>query len=315
MSSRNRTIIIVLVAIALGIIARMMLPMGSPVVSVKAEEPFAALPGITNSMIVLLIVDLTLIGIAALATTRMQLVPSGMQNAIEYVIEMLFDFFSSINKKYTPRAFPVLATIFLLVILSNWAGLLPGFGSIGTCHDGDHASGDIRLAITDPYAGLIPSPFVAAAEEGKSKYLGCGPGQSLVEIFRAPSADLNMTLALALIAVVYIEYMGFAALGVGYLGKFFNFKGGAVGIIVGLFELISEIARIPAFMFRLFGNIFAGEVLLIVMIFLLPLALPLPFYLFEVFVGFIQAFIFSVLTIAFIGLAVESHDSHAEAHH
>lgn len=312
MSGRNRIAIFAVVLIVLGIIARIVYPTGDPVVSVRAED---LAPNFTNSMFVMILVDIFLIVVAFLATRNMQLVPRGLQNVVEAVIEALFNFFSSINKKYTPAAFPVLATIFLLVIISNWAGLLPGFGSIGFCYAGSEASADTRLALSDPYAGLIPSPFAAA--EGESKYLGCGPGESIIPLFRAPSADLNMTLALALIAFVYIEYWGFKALGIGYLGKFFNFKGGLVGFFVGIFELISEFARIPAFMFRLFGNIFAGEVLLIVMIFLLPLALPLPFYLFEVFVGFIQAFVFSVLTIAFIGLAVEAHGGHAEgeAHH
>lgn len=317
MSSRNRITLIVLGAIVAGIIARLVFPMGSPAVSVRAEDLPFGIPNFTNSFFVLLIVDLLLIMLAFLATRNMQLVPRGLQNFMEWVIESMFNFFSSINKKWTPAAFPLLATIFLMVIVSNWAGLLPGFGSIGFCDSEGHSSqGALALNLKDPYAGLLPVQFPqAAAEDGTSKYLGCQPGDSLLELFRAPTADLNLTLALALIAFIAIEYFGFRALGFGYLGKFFNFKGGVVGIIVGLFELISEIARIPAFMFRLFGNIFAGEVLLIVMIFLLPLALPLPFYIFEVFVGFIQAFIFSVLTIAFIGLATEHHgDDHGHDH-
>lgn len=311
MSGRNRIAIFAVVLIVLGIVARIVYPASEPVISVRAED---LLPNFTNSMLVSIFVNVFLIAVAFLATRNMQLVPRGLQNLVEAVIEALFNFFSSINKKYTPAAFPVLATIFLLVIFSNWSGLLPGFGSIGICHAKEEASVGARLALSDPYAGLVPSPFAAA--EG-SNYVGCQPGESIIPLLRAPSADLNMTLALALIAFVYIEYWGFKALGIGYLGKFFNLKGGPVGFIVGIFEFVSELARIPAFMFRLFGNIFAGEVLLIVMIFLLPLALPLPFYLFEVFVGFIQAFVFSVLTIAFIGLAVEAHGGHAEgeAHH
>ena len=319
LSSRNRIILIVVGAIAVGIIARLIFPMGSPSVTVRADD-LPGLPNFTNSFLVLLVVDLVLILLAFFATRNMQLVPRGLQNVMELLIEMLFNFFSSINKKWTPVAFPLLATIFLVVIVSNWSGLLPGFGSIGFCSHKEHSSqAALALNLKDPYIGLLPVQFPLAAEDGKSKYLGCEPGDHLLPLFRAPTADLNMTLALALVAFIAIEYLGFRALGLGYLKKFFNFKGGPVGLIVGLFELISEIARIPAFMFRLFGNIFAGEVLLIVMIFLLPLALPLPFYIFEVFVGFMQAFIFSVLTIAFIGLATEHHGddhSHAEgAHH
>lgn len=282
--------------------------MESLAIEVAAED---IIPGFSNSMLVTLIVDLFLIIIAFLATRSMQLVPRGLQNVMEAVIEAMFNFFSTINREFTPRAFPVLATLFLWIIISNWAGLLPGFGSIGVCHASEEvaaANRDIELAVSDPWnigMGLF-------AAEGESKYLGCGPGESIIPLFRAPTADLNTTLALALIAFFYIEYLGFRALGAGYLTKFFNFRDGVVGFIVGIFEFISELARIPAFMFRLFGNIFAGEVLLIVMIFLIPLVLPLPFYIFEVFVGFIQAFIFAVLTIAFIGLAVTPH--HAEHH-
>ncbi len=122
---------------------------------------------------------------------------------------------------------------------------------------------------------------------------------------RAPSADLNMTLALALIVFVATEYHGFKALGPGYLTKFFNFKGGAVGFFVGIIEFISEFVRIISFMFRLFGNIFAGEVVLLVMAFLVPWLLPSVFYAYELFVAFIQAFIFAILTMVFISLATE----------
>lgn len=315
LSSRVRTTLIVVGAIVLGIVSRIFYPMESLLIEVAAE-PIAFFGGFefTNSMLVTLVVDLFLIIIAVAATRNMQMVPRGIQNVMEAVIESLFNFFRTINREYTPRAFPILATMFLWIIISNWFGLFPGFGSIGLCYAGTHSSKDISIAVNAPLQDWLPTVNLA---EGESKYLGCGPGESIIPLLRAPTADLNTTLALALIAFFYIEYLGFRALGPGYMGKFFNFRGGAVGFIVGIFELISEFARIPAFMFRLFGNIFAGEVLLVVMIFLLPLVLPLPFYLFEVFVGFIQAFIFAVLTIAFISLAVQPHhdEGHSAAHH
>lgn len=308
-------------AVVLGIIARIVFPFSVIHVSVRAEE---ILPGgITNSMLVLIIVDLLLIALAFAATRTMRSVPQGLQNVMETIIEAMYNFFGTINKKFLPTVFPLIATVFLLVITSNWLGLLPGFGSIGICHKPEapeaRMAGSFDIAIKDPYAGM--SPFFPAAAEGtvEEHILGCQAGETIIDLFRAPSADLNMTLALALIAFCYVEYMGFRTLGFGYLGKFFNFKGGPIGFVVGFFELISEFARIPAFMFRLFGNIFAGEVLLVVMIFLIPLGLPLPFYFFEAFVGFMQAFIFAVLIIAFVGLAAESHDTHtegaSEAHH
>jgi len=126
---------------------------------------------------------------------------------------------------------------------------------------------------------------------------------------------LNVTLAWALAAVFMIELFGFQALGVGYLTKFFNFREGAMGFLVGLLELISEFVRIIAFSFRLFGNIFAGEVVLGVMAYLFAYLLPLPFYGLELFVAFMQAFIFSVLTLVFMSLATISHGGHDEHGH
>ncbi len=132
----------------------------------------------------------------------------------------------------------------------------------------------------------------------------------LIPLFRAPSADLNMTLALALVVFVATEYHGFSALGANYLTKFFNVRAGPIGFIVGIVEFISEFVRIVSFMFRLFGNIFAGEVVLLVMAFLVPWLLPSVFYGYELFVAFIQAFIFAILAMVFISLATESHGGH-----
>jgi F-type H+-transporting ATPase subunit a len=121
-----------------------------------------------------------------------------------------------------------------------------------------------------------------------------------------------MTLAIALIVFLATEYHGFNALGIGYLGKFFNFKGGPIGFFVGINEFISEFVRIVSFMFRLFGNIFAGEVVLLVMAYLIPWLLPSIFYGYELFVAFIQAFIFAILAMVFISQATEHHGGHDE---
>jgi hypothetical protein len=138
---------------------------------------------------------------------------------------------------------------------------------------------------------------------------------------RPPSTDLNMTAALALIAVVMIQALGFRALGLSYLTKFFNFKTlfnsplGGIDVAVGLLELIGEFAKILSFSFRLLGNVFAGSVLLFVMSFLLPF-LPWPFFILEFFVGALQAFVFGLLTAIFMNLATASHhgDDHDHAH-
>jgi len=141
---------------------------------------------------------------------------------------------------------------------------------------------------------------------------------------RVPSTDLNMTLSIALIAFVMIQYIGFKALGIGYLTKFFNFSTlfksplGGIDVAVGLLELIGDFAKILSFSFRLLGNIFAGSILLFVMSFLVPI-LPWPFFILEFFVGVIQALVFALLTAIFMNLATVSHHhddehDHAEAH-
>ncbi len=202
------------------------------------------------------------------------LVPTGVQNFVEMIIEGFFGFFNGIvgDEEKTKKFFPLVMTIFLFVIISNWMGLLPGFGSVGIweMHEGHEV---------------------------------------LVPIFRSTYADVNMTFALALISVTSIQIFGFALLGFkGYGGKFFvNPLKNPIGCFVGILELVSEVSKMISFSFRLFGNIFAGEVLLLVISFLVPYIAPLPFYGLELFVGFIQALVFAFLTLVFLKIATTSH--------
>ncbi len=310
--------------LVVGVIARIVFPASTPVVAVAPEELFA---GFTNSMLTTLVLDIVLIVLALAATSNMQMVPRGLQNIMEAIIEALYNLFKGVNAEHTPRTFPLVATIFLFVLLSNLSGLLPGVGSIGLCHgkEGEHGAAEQRVALSMPAEGGASASMWAplAAEEGESAYLNCPPDkQSIIPYWRPPSTDLSFTLAITLMSFVWIQYLAFATLGVGYLGKYFispfgklSDGKGPIMTIVGLLELISLFARIPAFMFRLFGNIFAGEVLILVMIFLLPLGLPLPIYGFEVFVGFIQAFIFAVLVMAFISIDTSGHGDEHEGGH
>lgn len=307
--------------VALGIVARIFYPASDPVVAIAPE----AIPGwgiFTNSMLTTLIIDVVLILIALLATRKMQLVPRGLQNVMEAIIEALYKLFKGVNADHVSSTFPLVATIFLFVIVANLSGLFPGVGSIGFCTGEEHASSNTQLAVAAPEQGALPGMLAAQEDEEKIKYLGCPPDQQhLVPFWRPPSTDLSFTLAITVLAWLWIQYLAFKALGPGYLKKYFiNPVGklsdgkGPIMTIVGLLELISLLARLPAFAFRLFGNIFAGEVLLIVMIFLLPLGLPLPIYLFEVFVAFIQAFIFAVLVMAFISIDTKPHEGEHGAH-
>jgi F-type H+-transporting ATPase subunit a len=208
-----------------------------------------------------------------------RLVPSGFQNFVEAVIEGLFSFFDSVtqDRNLTRRFFPWVATIFLFVLFSNWMGILPGVGPIGIYEEHEGAT-------------------------------------MLIPFFRSAYADVNMTLALAIISVVVTQIMGIRALGFFHdAGKFFVYPfRDFIGAFVGILELVSELAKMISFSFRLFGNIFAGEVLLVVMGFLAPFIAPIPFYGLELFVGLVQALVFSILTLVFMRMAVSSH--HEAAH-
>lgn len=243
-------------------------------ISLKAEELFHiyGFP-ITNSLFLSFIVLLIFVSAAFLLRRRMALVPAGVQNMSEFVLEGMLGIMDSVlgNRKKSEQYLPLVGTIFLFILFSNWMGLLPGVGSVGVIKDGEF------------------SP-----------------------LFRSPASDLNFTLALALIAVTIVNVFGTAALGLRpHFKKYFNF-GNPIKFFVGILELISEFAKIISFSFRLFGNVFAGEVLLAITAFLVPYLVPLPFMLLEVFVGFIQAFVFAMLVLVFIALSV-SHD-HEEAH-
>jgi F-type H+-transporting ATPase subunit a len=145
-----------------------------------------------------------------------------------------------------------------------------------------------------------------------SNLLGIFPGVGSlsfnhVPLFRSPAADLNFTLAFAVISVLVTNIIGMASVGAfKHLGKFFNFKG-PIEFFIGILELISEFAKIISLSFRLFGNVFAGEVLLIIIFFLMPYIVPLPFLFLEVFVGMIQAFIFAMITLVSISLHTAVH--------
>ena len=173
---------------------------------------------------------------------------------------------------------------------------------------------------TEATTGAAATTTEAAKPAGEEEH---APGDPTVPwqvlpYFRSPSTDLNFTASLALVAVVMIQVMGFRALGIGYLTKFFNFRTlfnsplGGIDVAVGLLELIGEFAKILSFSFRLLGNIFAGSILLFVMSFLLPF-LPWPFFILEFFVGALQAFVFGLLTAIFMNLATVSHH-HEEEH-
>lgn len=321
LSTKRRIQLTVLLVLVVGLVLRFIVPdigkVGKPEVSVSAESVFS-IGGftVTNSLLMTILVTIFLIVISALATRRLRRsdeealkAPRGIQNFMEVIVEQLYSTMESVNAKYVARFFTLVATIFFVVVASSWSGLIPGVGSIGLCvpkveYGAAKAGGEATAVQAEQPAEEAATNSCAHRTDGYTTFH---------PLLRAPSADLNMTIALALISFTFTEFWGFKVLGFGYLKKFFNVKNGGIQFFVGIIELISEFARLISFSFRLFGNIFAGEVVLLVMAFLFPTLLSLPFYGLELFVGFIQAFVFSILTMVFMSMATESHE-HSDAH-
>ena len=243
-------------------------------ISIAAEKLFYIGPlPVTNSLLVTWITILIFIVVITLIRLKKNIVPVGIQNVVEYVLEVFYNMVRDVfeSEKKAQRFFPLIVSIFLFVLLINWFGLLPGVGSIGFFHyEGEHTV--------------------------------------FVPLFRGAAADLNTTIALALISVGFTQIFSVQELGfIGFIKRFVKLKN-PIMFFVGILELIAEIAKIISFSFRLFGNIFAGEVLLAVMFFLIPFVVPLPFLFLEIFVGLIQAIIFALLTLFFIKIAVTEEE-------
>ena len=230
-------------------------------ISITAETLFHVGPlPVTNTMLTAWVVMLGLVIVALLVSRNIKKNPGKFQNFIEIIIEGLINFFTTIagSREVAIRFFPIAATIFLFVLASNWMGVLPGVGSIG----------------------------YYAQEAGETEF---------IPLFRSVYSDINMTLALALIVVILSHLYGLFTVGIKHhLGKFIILKS-PIAFFTGILEIISELSKIISLSFRLFGNIFAGEVLLIIVGSLVPYLATVPFLGLELFVGFIQAIIFATL--------------------
>lgn len=247
---------------------------------------------ITNSFLATWLVMGILILFAILVNKNIQMIPGNLQLIAELVVGGLHDVFETVVGKHIKMLFPLLASTFIFIIVSNWVGLLPGFGTVGY----------LRKAEVSQQTTLENRVSEPTKEEVK-----------FVPLFRGATADLNMTLALAVVAVIAIQYYGFKTMGPRYSRRFVDFRN-PIFFFVGFLEIISDASKIVSFAFRLFGNIFAGEVLLAVIAFLIPFIVPLPFLVLELFVGFIQALVFSMLTAVFISVALaHGEEGHSEA--
>ena len=273
----------------LGLPSWLSVPQPAPKLPAEVVFHFFGFP-IANSVIGAWITIIVVVAFCYAVTRRMKVVPSRVQAAFEFLVGWLYKFCQNVAGEQNGRKFfPLVATIFLFVAFNAWLSLLPGFGSIEIVNPGGHH----------------------------------------VHLLRGANTDINMPLALALASFVFVEFFGLRTLGIRYLGKFVNvgpffrsighmFRGGlraglsglligAIGIFVGLLEALSEFIRIVSFTFRLFGNMTAGEVLLLIAAFLIPWVFALPFYGLEILVGFVQALIFAGLTLVFLTLAVAHH--------
>ena len=285
-----------------------------------SQGPLFTIPGIgeiylTNTLLAVLFADLVLIVIAFFVNRAVKsgdMIPKGLSGAVEALLEALYNLTEGTAGKWTRAIFPWFATITLLVLVVNWMELFPGVDSVGFLHEAEHGY---------PVQDLGFAETIVRAPEGEhsegAELFG------LVPYIRVTSTDLNFTVALALIAVVMVQVMGFRAQGFGYLTKFWNTKTffsvpifGLIDFVVGLLELISEFSKVLSFAFRLFGNIFAGSVLLFVMGALLGAGglgfFQVGFLMLEFFVGLIQAIVFGMLTMTFMAQATQGHGEHHE---
>ncbi len=250
---------------------------------------------VTNAYINSSIVTVLIVIFAFSFSRNIKRIPGKLQAAVEALLEFLLGYFDQVtgSREKSRRFLPLVGTLFIFILLSNWLGLLPGTGSIGKW---ELIHGELEL----------------------------------VPILRSSNSDLNLTLAMALISVVASHIIGMFTLGFfAHWNKFIQLGGlwkaiksfkpmdmvtAVVQFGVGLLELVSEAAKILSLSLRLFGNIFAGEVLMTVISSLIAFFVPLPFMALELIVGVIQATVFAMLTLVYLTTMTTSHESHDESH-
>lgn len=306
-------------------------------ISIAAEELFKIGPlPITNSFLTTLVVMALLIIGGALIARRMTEIPGRGQGAAEFIVEYLFNLSTLAGgKKLGRQVFPLMAGIFIFIFTANVVGLLPGVGTIGTYHKEEASHSGDTSAATGQIAAL--DGVVIAQDGSDNAEITSGQHQEaapidqasagkevLVPFVRAPNADLNMTLAMALISFTTFQVMGLRLSG-GIGNRLRHMAPGPRALAPVLFpiEVITELSRLVSLTARLFGNVFAGEVVLALMYtianglryFVIPFLFPIAFIGLELLFGFIQATVFALLTVIYINLAGGGHtdDDHDEA--
>jgi F-type H+-transporting ATPase subunit a len=228
---------------------------------------------ITNTILDTLLVDgLIISGIVALR--KLSKIPGKFQNLVEILVDGFYDLTASISPQNVRRIFPWFVTFFIFIILTNWSGLIPGFGTIGIWETTEH-------------------------------------GKELIPFFRAATSDINTTLGLALTSAIATHVMAIQVIGwKEYLSRYFALN--PIYLFVGILELVGELTKVVSLSFRLFGNVYAGEVVLNTIAGIFAFLAPLPFYALEVIVGLVQALVFGMLTMTFMAILSTPHHEGGE---
>ena len=268
-----------------------------PNISIAPEPIFG---WVTNTLFCTWISIIAVFLIFYFGIRRRDLIPSGWQNFIEWMVEGLLGLVESVSGKEKGRKFfPIIASFFFFIFVANLLDVIPGVDTVGWL--------DLKRGDAQPLWGFF------IIDQASSNHI--------VPWLRPATTDLNLNLAMALVSVVITQIFGFISLGTGaHLNKYVNIRAlrrgglGLVEFVVGLLEIVSELSRLISFSFRLFGNVFAGSILLAVFAFLLPALANVIFIPFELFVAAIQAFVFSFLTLLFLELGTTSHGHDEGAH-
>lgn len=254
---------------------------------------------VTNTLLCTWLSGIVLILLFIVGMRKREMIPtSRLQNAIEALVEFLLGLISSVvggDKEKAKKFFPLVASFFFFILVANLLDVIPGVDTIGAID-----AEAVQKVHGQPFLGFLLFGNISNA---------------LTPWIRPATTDLNLNLAMALIAIVTAQVFGFATLGPKqHLSKYFNFKG-PIDVFVGLLELVQEVTRVISLAFRLFGNIFAGSVVLAAFAFLLPGLADIIFIPFELFVAGVQAVIFSLLTLIFLQLSTVGHDEHGDVEH
>jgi F-type H+-transporting ATPase subunit a len=320
-----KTVTGVIVVLAIIVLGFVFIKAPQPDIALKGDELFTVGPlTVTNTLLSAYCTTLILSLLAFFGTRKADIVPRGFYNFLEAMVEWMLNFCEDIAGKANGRRFfPVIATIFLLVVSCNYFGLLPINNTFGNFHhltgaDHEGKAGAVATKVGPVYMVLPGAKAVKDTDPAPT----LNSDQAIVQqraFFRSPNSDANSPLSLAIWSAIFVEFWGLSTLGFKYIGKFAAFppftKGfSPMNVFVGALELLSEFIRIISFTFRLFGNIFAGDVVILFISFLVPFIIPTVFYSLETFFGFIQAAIFALLTLVFAVSAVEHHGEEEHDH-